>query len=520
MAPEQACGHEVDARADLFAVGSILWECVTGEPLWRDLPDLAILLRLGLGQVPQIADVAPRTDPRLQAILGRALAPRPENRYATAGEMLADLDAYLATLGAPPTRRALGTLLGHAFADARSKIDAFVDTQLRAASVTKGEAKARRAAKTDMLVALPRAAPPPMPGTTDVAVVRPPAPASPSQVTEPRRARRAVVPVGLGIALLVALGVTGLVLRMLRKPSTVIDPDRLASFAPLPQPEPRGDEKTLALVQLGRTLFHDPLLSKSGKVACTTCHSLATYGVDNQRLSRGSENLEPPRNSSSVYNLGGLTLLLWDGRKDNLTDQAKEVLQSPRAMATSPEEVTQLLLGSPDYLAAFARAFPDDPAPASFDNTARSLAAFEATLLTRGARWDRFLEGNPTALGEREKAGFNRFVEVGCVQCHFGTYVGATTMQKLGLVKAWPDTRDRGRYEITRRDPDWMVFRAASLRNVTQTAPYFHDGSIASLDQAIRMMARHQIGKELADEDVSLIADWLGTLTGELPKDE
>ena len=288
----------------------------------------------------------------------------------------------------------------------------------------------------------------------------------------------------------------------------------------MPQPEPIGDEKTLAQVRLGRTLFADPLLSKDGKVACTTCHPLARYGVDNQRLSRGSDNLEPPRNSPSIYNLGGLSLLLWDGRKDNLTDQAKEVLQSPRAMATSPEAVTQQLLGSPDYVASFARAFPDEPAPVSFDNTARSLAAFEATLLTRGARWDRFLLGDRTALSDREKAGFNRFVEVGCVQCHFGTTIGATTLQKLGLVKAWPDTRDRGRYEITKRDPDWMVFRAASLRNVTETAPYFHDGSVTSLDLAIRMMARHQIGKELGDDDVSLIAGWLGSLTGELPKDQ
>ena len=519
MAPEQARGEAIDGRADLFAVGAILYELVTGQPLWGELPDFTILLRLGLGQMPNVADVAPHTDPRLRAIVMRALASTPAERYATASAMLVDVDAYLATLGEQPTRRALGARMARAFEGARRELNAFVDAQLRAASLPKGGAKAPRAKITDVKLTLGRALPPSITGATDVAVVHPPTPAS--QVTVARRPRRVVAAASIGVALLVALGVGGLlVFRRMREPSSVVDPDRLASFAPLPPPEQAGDEKTRAEVQLGRTLFHDPLLSNGGKVACTSCHSLATYGVDNQRLSRGSEDREPPRNSSSVYNLGGLSLLLWDGRKDNLIDQAKEVLQSPRAMATTPGELTTQLLGRPDYVSAFARAFPDEAAPVTFDNTARSLAAYEATLMTRGARWDRFLEGDRAALSDREKAGFNRFVDVGCVQCHFGTYVGATTMQKLGLVKAWPDTRDRGRYETTKREADWMVFRAASLRNVTETAPYFHDGSVTSLDEAIRLMARHQIGKELGDDDVSSIAGWLATLKGEVAAGE
>ncbi len=169
-------------------------------------------------------------------------------------------------------------------------------------------------------------------------------------------------------------------------------------------------------------------------------------------------------------------------------------------------------------MSAFRAAFPDEPEPTTFQNASRAIASFEESLFTRG-RWDQFLEGDKSVLTDEEKAGFNRFVEIGCVSCHFGSTVGATGFQKLGLVRAWPDTRDRGRYEITRRDADWMLFRVPSLRNVAVTGPYFHDGSVASLEEAIRMMARHQLGRELHAEDVSSIKSWLKTLTGAIPRD-
>ncbi|WP_437805758.1 cytochrome-c peroxidase [Sorangium sp. So ce1078] len=153
----------------------------------------------------------------------------------------------------------------------------------------------------------------------------------------------------------------------------------------------------------------------------------------------------------------------------------------------------------------------------TFHNVALALAAFEGTLFTRG-RWDMFLEGDTTALSDEEKAGFNAFVDTGCISCHFGPDIGATMYQKAGLVKPWPNTKDRGRYEITRRGADWMVFRVPSLRNVAQTGPYFHDGSVSSLEEAVRMMARHQLGKELRDREVYLIARWLVSLTGEIPR--
>jgi cytochrome c peroxidase len=319
------------------------------------------------------------------------------------------------------------------------------------------------------------------------------------------------------VALVAVALVAAVELWMLLRPDAGSPPeleaDRLASFAPLPTALPPGDGPTRARIELGERLFADPRLSREGDIACTSCHPLDRFGTDGRKLSRGSDDREPPRNTPSVYNLSGVFALLWDGRKTNLVDQAKEVLQSPTAMAISPDLLTRRLQADADYVKRFEAAF-QGAEPVSFDNTARALAAYQSTLFSRG-RWDRFLEGDRAELSEDEVAGFNRFVEVGCVTCHFGPNVGATMFQKVGLVKAWPDSRDRGRYEITRRPDDWMVFRVPPLRNVQSTGPYFHDGSVSDLGTAIRMMARHQLGKELAAEDVRLIRAWLGALTGD-----
>jgi cytochrome c peroxidase len=167
---------------------------------------------------------------------------------------------------------------------------------------------------------------------------------------------------------------------------------------------------------------------------------------------------------------------------------------------------------------AFAKAFPGDKAPVTFENTARAIGAFERKLFTP-SRWEKYLAGEKGALTPAEKAGFNTFVDTGCPSCHFGPYVGATMFQKLGLVKAWPTTRDRGRFELTQKNEDYMVFRVPSLRNVAVTGPYLHDGSITNLPEVVRMMARHQLGKELGDAQIASIVSFLGCLTGELPLD-
>jgi cytochrome c peroxidase len=205
-------------------------------------------------------------------------------------------------------------------------------------------------------------------------------------------------------------------------------------------------------------------------------------------VSIGHAHRSGRRNTPSVYNSAGFFSFMWDGRIDTLEQQASAPILNP------------------------------DPWPVTLENTARAIAAFERKLFARG-RWDRFLEGDRAALSDAEKIGFNAFVDTGCVTCHFGPHVGATMFQKLGLVRSWPDTMDRGRFEVTQRPADFMVFRVPSLRNVAATGPYFHDGSISSLNEAVRLMAKHQLGKDISSGTVDAIVIWLKCLTGDIPRD-
>jgi cytochrome c peroxidase len=298
-----------------------------------------------------------------------------------------------------------------------------------------------------------------------------------------------------------------------------IDTERLASFNPLPQrsldegTNPVVDER----IRLGRKLFYDARLSKSGGLSCNTCHPLDRYGADGKKTSMGVGDHQLTRNTPSVYNSAAYSTLMWDGRHETLVAQAGGVLTSPQEMGMTEAQVVHVLKTIPAYGESFAKAFPGEQEAVNFHNVLEAIAAFESTLFTRG-RWDGFLEGDKTTLTDEEKHGFNLFIDVGCVSCHFGPNIGAMMFQKLGLVKAWPDSRDRGRYEVTKRDLDWMVFRVPSLRNVAMTGPYFHDGSISSLDEAVRIMSRHQIGKELTNAEVKAIVSWLRCLTGDLPQ--
>jgi cytochrome c peroxidase len=301
--------------------------------------------------------------------------------------------------------------------------------------------------------------------------------------------------------------------------STEIEEGRTESFGPLPTvvstaANPLSDEK----IALGRMLYYEPRLSKNQDVSCNTCHLLDKYGVDGKKVSTGHAHQQGTRNSPSVYNSAGYFALMWDGRFPNVEEQAKGPLTNPVEMATSPKRVEQTLRSIPEYVQAFAAAFPGDKQPVSYDNAAKAIGAFERKLFTP-SRWEKYLAGDKAALTGAEKAGFNTFVETGCPTCHFSPYVGATMFQKLGLVKAWPTTRDRGRFEQTQKNEDYMVFRVPSLRNVAMTGPYLHDGSLTELHEVVRMMARHQIGKELGDAQIDSIIAWLGSLTGELPKE-
>jgi len=275
---------------------------------------------------------------------------------------------------------------------------------------------------------------------------------------------------------------------------------------------------TEAQVSLGHKLFFDARLSKNHDISCNSCHNLATFGVDNKALSDGHRGQKGTRNSPTVYNAAGHIAQFWDGRAPTLEVQAEGPLFNPVEMALPDEQRLIATLSSmPGYTRHFQRAFPGEKRPVSPDNVVRAIAAFERQLTTP-SRFDTFLGGEEGALTAQERRGLELFVSTGCTTCHNGPAVGGTSFQKLGLVKDWPVLEDAGRFEVTKREEDRAKFRVPTLRNVDQTGPYLHDGSIQALPEMVRLMAKHQLGKELAEPQVEDVVAFLKSLTGELPQ--
>jgi cytochrome c peroxidase len=298
------------------------------------------------------------------------------------------------------------------------------------------------------------------------------------------------------------------------QPAVAINPRLLRRFKPLRELPEEADPVEVARIALGKQLFFDPRLSRTGSVACSSCHPLDRGGADGRPTSVGVGGKVGLRNAPTVYNAAWHVAQFWDGRAADLEAQARVPLLSPDEMAMrSPAEVVKVLESVPGYVAEFRVAFPGEPL--DFDHVVRALAAFEETLATP-ARWDRYLRGDHGALAKPEVEGLKLFANIGCVQCHTGELVGSM-FQRVGVVEPWPNQRDQGRFAITKRPDDQMVFKVPTLRNVAMTGPYFHDGSVASLDEAVRLMARHQLGAELPAADVTAIVAWLGALTGEPP---
>ncbi len=272
-----------------------------------------------------------------------------------------------------------------------------------------------------------------------------------------------------------------------------------------------------AQVRLGRTLYYETLLSNGHDVSCNSCHPLNAWGSDGRARSLGDHGQPGGRNAPTVYNAAGHVAQFWDGRAPDVEAQAIGPILNPAEMSMPDSTaVLQHLRDSPAYRAAFAAAFPNEARPISYVNVGRAIGAFERGLVTP-SRWDHFQQGDTAALTLPEREGLRAFMSAGCQTCHSGAYVGGGTFQKAGLVTPWPTQSDSGRMKITGNSADLFVFKVPSLRNVEKTAPYFHDGSVADLNTAVRLMARHQLGRNLSDADVAAIVTWLHTLTGPIP---
>ena len=268
-------------------------------------------------------------------------------------------------------------------------------------------------------------------------------------------------------------------------------------------------------VALGRELYHEKKLSKNGNLSCASCHALDNFGQDGLAVSPGTDGVTGDRNSPTSFNAFLQFRQFWDGRAESVEDQAVGPVLNPVEHALSSDaQVAEILKGIPGMQAKFKQAFPGDSDPVTLANFGIAVGAFERTLRTRSP-WDDFLAGDENALSKPQKQGLERFLSTGCVSCHMFRTVGGGMYQKLGLVVPY-ETEDLGRYKVTGNDADKYFFKVPSLLNVEMTGPYFHDGSIADLSTAVRLMARHQLGQELSKDQIAEIVTFLTALTGEL----
>jgi cytochrome c peroxidase len=275
-------------------------------------------------------------------------------------------------------------------------------------------------------------------------------------------------------------------------------------------------------VNLGKMLFYESRISVDGTVSCSRCHPIALYGADGLRKSIGHNCKENPRNDPTVFNAASQISEHWIGNRTSVEDQAKQAVIGPPAFGMpSYESVEKVLRAYKEYETLFKAAFPSDQEPVTVDNLAKAIGAFERTLITP-APYDAFLKGTKDAMTTQQKKGLGIFIDQGCAGCHFSPYVGGQMYQKFGIFEAYEkytksEKVDDGRYAVTKNDGDKYVFKVPVLRNVAMTPPYFHDGSVDKLADAVWIMGKIQLGKDLSKDQVQDIVAFLHALTGKIP---
>ena len=274
-----------------------------------------------------------------------------------------------------------------------------------------------------------------------------------------------------------------------------------------------------ALVELGKKLFFEPRLSRSGFISCNSCHNLSMGGSDNLQTSIGDHWQRGPISSPTVLNSSMSLAQFWDGRAKDLKEQAGGPIANPGEMAFSHPLAIEVIASIPQYREEFARAF--GPGPVDIDKVKEAIAAFEETLVTPNSRFDRWLQGEADTLSAQELAGYQLFKEVGCVRCHNGPAAGGTSFQKMGVVAPYVTPNPaQGRVGVTREEFDRFRFKVPTLRNVELTYPYFHDGAVTTLSTAVATMGAVQLGNTFTPEETAAIVAFLKSMTGDQPRFE
>ncbi|MBL4834933.1 MAG: cytochrome-c peroxidase [Pseudomonas sp.] len=293
------------------------------------------------------------------------------------------------------------------------------------------------------------------------------------------------------------------------------------SFAELRVDEPIQPIKPAVVtepekVELGKKLFFDPRLSRSGFISCNSCHNLSMGGSDNLPSSIGHNWQEGPINSPTVLNSSMNVAQFWDGRAADLQEQAAGPISNPMEMASTHVLALDVLRSIPQYRKDFAEIYGDDEV--NLNRVTDAIAAFEETLVTPNSPFDQWLKGDDDALTEAELAGYNTFKKIGCTACHNGPAAGGTSFQRMGVVEPYiTDNPAEGRVAVTGEDADRFSFKVPTLRNVELTYPYFHDGAHWELEEAVDLMARLQLGRDLEKTDINNMTAFLKSMTGDQP---
>jgi cytochrome c peroxidase len=314
--------------------------------------------------------------------------------------------------------------------------------------------------------------------------------------------------------------------------ATVLSLSARAEFKALPDkaPEPADNPSTKAKLELGKMLFFEPRMSMDGTVSCNSCHNVMFHGGDGRPVGVGIHGQRGGRGSPTVWNSAFMTVQFWDGRAISLEEQAKGPLVNGVEMGmTSHDFVIERMNKIPGYIAAFKTAFPKDKNPVNINNMAKAIAVYERTLITPNSPFDKYMKGNKKAMSPQQVRGMKLVDQIGCTSCHTGVNFAGEEKMGVGNYKPFPQipgskfdkmydlTKDLGRYEVTKNPEDKNHWRVPTWRNIAITAPYFHNGSVKTLPEAVRVMAKTQLDTDLTDAQVEDIVAFLDALTGEFP---